>query len=193
MALDNAEHSPGTAQHCPKRQPSKKKITPTPGAGSNDLKFEPIGLSLPDRVESGPMEQAGQANRGGTMHTRSQKGKEELVAMEMGKPCRSRWLDSVEIMVRVWLAERLSLGQRAIIVAKDFTTWMVEEAWDTADLNNVAKDICQEAMEKGARWVTYGDPARRKGRKAEDSAGISDWVRGRSQCNASRHCKAGEQ
>ena len=39
---------------------------------------------------------------------------------------------------------------------------MVEEAWDLAALDKLAKDICEEAMEKGARWVAYGDSAGRK-------------------------------
>ena len=99
------------------------------------------------------------------MKTRHGGGEEEeLVALPMEKACKSRWLDmnADGAMVRVWQAERLSLGQRAIIVGKDFTAWVVEEAWDVAALDKIAKEICQEAMEKGARWVAYGDPAKRK-------------------------------
>lgn len=54
-------------------------------------------------------------------------------------------------VAKAWPAERLSLGQRAIIIGEDFTMWVVEEAWDVATVNKIARDLCQEAMEKGAR------------------------------------------
>ena len=103
-------------------------------------------------------------NQTGLRQTRSQKDEGELVAMEMGTAQKSRWIDveGKKKVARAWPAERLSLGQRAIIIGEDFTLWVVEEAWDVAALNKVAKDICQEAMEKGARWVAYGDAAGRK-------------------------------
>ena len=104
------------------------------------------------------------SNETSNMQTRSQKSRGNLVAMEMGTACRSRWVDveDKKKVARAWPAERLSLGQRAIIIGEDFTLWVVEEAWDVAALDKVAKDICQEAMEKGAKWVAYGDPAGRK-------------------------------
>ena len=64
-------------------------------------------------------------------------------------------------MARAWPAQGLSLGQRAIIIGKDFTLWVVEEAWDAAALDKVGKDICQEAIENVAKWVAYGEPAGR--------------------------------
>ena len=104
------------------------------------------------------------SNERSNMQTRSQKDKGDLVAMEMGTACRSRWVDveDKKKVAKAWPAERVSLGQRAIIIGEDFTLWVVEEAWDVAALDKVAKDICQGAMEKGARWVGYGDPAGRK-------------------------------
>ena len=98
------------------------------------------------------------------MRTRSRKDEGELVAMEMGTAHRSRWIDVEEKkkMAKAWPAERRSLGQRAVIIGDDFTLWVVEEAWDVVVLNKIARDICQEAMERGARWVAYGDPAGRK-------------------------------
>lgn len=79
----------------------------------------------------------------------------------MNGPNKSRWMDAGRWYVKVWPAERLNVGQRAIIVSEDNVTWMVEEAWDAAAIAKVAKEICQEAMEKGTRWVAYGDDTTR--------------------------------